>query len=341
MKAAGVFLLIFFLAGCTQQTTNELRVGAILPLTGDWAFIGQEMQKGIELRADEAIAANIPLHIIYEDDQNNEPKLATTAATKLIDVDKANVLIVMAVQESRVLGPMIDANKVPLVVGWDNNEFVTGAGEYVFGTGFSTELTGDKLAEFAYNNLSTRKAAIISHEDVWGELISKRFKQRFEALGGEVVFIETIPPDNADFRSQLLKIKQTKPDVLFYPMLPSNFALLIKQTRQANLNMPIVAGDTFIVDVGQEAGEAAEGIYSATIYAEKDLTEAYTAKYGIAPIDANIVYLGYDAMDKIVRAYQSGKSIHAGLVDILGPTRGAQRVEKMYQWRNGTLIAIE
>lgn len=70
---------------------EEIRIGAILPLTGSSAQYGLWIKEALELGREEVNSKGgingKPLTITYEDDQA-DPKIATSAMQKLITVDK-------------------------------------------------------------------------------------------------------------------------------------------------------------------------------------------------------------------------------------------------------------
>ncbi len=74
-------------------TSQPIKIGVILPLTGPAQSAGEAGRKSVELAISnlpENIRKNI--QIVYEDDQS-DTKLTVTAAQKLIEVDKVKSLI--------------------------------------------------------------------------------------------------------------------------------------------------------------------------------------------------------------------------------------------------------
>src|SRR3990172_4928425 len=90
-----VFISVAFLVilsfGCVKKDGKEIKIGAILPLTGSSAQYGKWIQEALELGKEEINSAGgingRRLEIIYEDDQAN-PTLAANAMRKLINSDK-------------------------------------------------------------------------------------------------------------------------------------------------------------------------------------------------------------------------------------------------------------
>ena len=141
-----------------DKNSGQIKVGAILPLSGDLAALGEEVKRGIELAAEDAKMEGANVAVIYEDDRYT-PAMDVSAANKLINVDKVDAAMTMFVEEAKPMAPVFNTSKTPLVALWDSNEFIK-SNEYLFSNGFSTERAGEAMAEYAYDKLGMRTAAI-------------------------------------------------------------------------------------------------------------------------------------------------------------------------------------
>jgi branched-chain amino acid transport system substrate-binding protein len=339
--AIGVLFVIILalVATLPMQRANKegLEVGVILPLSGGLAVLGKEVQAGIELGIEEANRTGLSLAVIYEDDESLAPTSIIKAANKLINVDRVDVVLTMLVEESRPIAPIFNSSKVPLVVLWDSNSFIKEAGEYVFSNGFSTENAGELMAEYAYLNLSLRKISIIRHIDPWAEIISESFEIQFTNLGGTIAQKESFSPEEADYRTALIKAKQLNVDGIYFPLIPPSSADFLIQTKQLGVNVTLLTGDALIQDVIDVAGGAAERVYFTNVYTDdKDkLTQKYKEKYGFEPIDMTLVSFGYDGVAKITEAVKTQKEIKDALASLFGENRSADRAEKIYKVVDG------
>lgn len=331
----------------TPTVKEPIKIGTILPLTGDFAALGEEVKRGIEIGVEEAKNSGVALNVVYEDDQSLSPTALVNAANKLINMDKVNVGLTMIVEESRSITPIFNKNKTPLMVLWDSNKFIKEAGEYVFSNGFSTEKAGEIMARFAYSKLNLKKTAMISHIDPWANIISDSFENEFKKLGGTIVYKETLQPTETDYKTVITKIKNSGADSVYFPLVPPNSALFLKQAHEMNLNLPLLTGDALIQDVIDAAGKAAEGVYFTNIYTEPGeasmLTKKYKNRYGKEPLDVTLISFGYNGIMKIVEAIQRekpGESLQQALVSIFGEGRSVERAEKIYQVVNGKPVEI-
>jgi branched-chain amino acid transport system substrate-binding protein len=333
-----IALVIVLVVTQTKKEPGNIKIGAILPLTGDFASIGNEIKKGIEIGVDEAKGNGQSLVMFYEDDQSLSPVAAINSANKLILVDNIDVGLTMLVEESRPVSPIFTKNKVPLLILWDSNRFIKEAGSYIFSNGFSTEKAGELMAEFSFSTLGLKNIAIISHVDPWAKIISQAFGDKLKNLGGTIGHAEEMQSSETDYRTSITKIKKTNPDGIYMALVPPNSALFIIQSRELGLRVPLLTGDALIQDVINAAGESSEGIYLTNIYSESSeanlLKQKYRAKYKSDPLDINLVSFGYDGITKVVAAVASKqKSLQEALFSIFGESRSSDRPEKIF-WIN-------
>src|SRR6266849_7106509 len=96
--AALGLVLALYLGGCQNQTNSadNIKIGAILPLTGDSASWGEQGRWGIESAVREVNESGgidgKQVEVIFEDSQAI-PRVAVTAFGKLSQVDKVQAVI--------------------------------------------------------------------------------------------------------------------------------------------------------------------------------------------------------------------------------------------------------
>lgn len=315
---------------------DPLKVGVILPLSGDLAALGEEVQKGIAVAVAEAAVDGKKIEIIYEDD-GFDPKRSVSAANKLLSVDKADVVLTMLVEEAQPIMPLFESAQVPLLVLWDSNALIAEGGTYSFSNGFSTEHAAKDIATYAYTVLGLRTIAVIGHVNPWAEISIAAFKNRFEALGGSVLFTEVFQTDTTDYRAVIAKAKSAQADGVYFPLIPPGNARFLIQAKELGLASTLLTGDPLIADAIAEAGAAAEGVYYTNIHtdAAQELTGRYRTAFGTDPFDLTLVSFGYDGVMKILEADRVDGSLQSGLENVFGPGRTADRRERIYRVEQG------
>ncbi len=314
-----VLLLAAAMVGCGQKTNqNEILIGAYLSLTGTTATFGTSTLHGVEMAVNEINAAGgvmgKKIHLIVADTQS-KPEEAALAATKLITRDNVRALLgEIASSRSLAAAPIAQENKIPMVSPGSTNPEVTRKGDYIFRVCYIDPFQGEVIARFVYESLGSRRVAVI--KDVKNDYsigLAEFFAQTFTKLGGQVVGEQAYSEGDTDFRAQLTAIKGLNPEAVVVPGYYQESALLVKQARELNMNMPFLGGDGWdsnkLLEVG---GDAMEGTFFTNHYAAddtsaivQDFVKTYRQLYEGETPDAMAV-LGYDAarilFDAIERA---------------------------------------
>jgi len=228
----------------TPATGEPIKIGAILPLTGDGAKYGEEARNGVDLAVEyENSHGGIhgrPISVVYEDDKGTS-KDAVAAIHKLITVDKVPVVIgAMYSSTTLAIAPIAEENHVVLFSPSASTPELTHAGDYVFRNWPSDVFEGAEMARFAYSQLELRKVAILSVNLDYGLGLERVFGKTFKDLGGSVIYSEHYDQGETDFRSQVRKVKEKRPDAVYLPGYYTEIAAFLKQAREAGLEVRAV-----------------------------------------------------------------------------------------------------
>jgi ABC-type branched-subunit amino acid transport system substrate-binding protein len=168
---AFIILAMFAYCGIGAQTslaeeTPPVTIGVLLPLTGDFAFFGEQAKQGIEIALTELNRKGVQVRVIYEDEKCL-PKEAVAGFKKLTTVDKVDHILgpvctgsIVAVAESA------KAQKRYFLALLDANRPVAQSGEFTYAIGYSSEEEAELLAEHMRISGYTR-VGIIYEEDAW------------------------------------------------------------------------------------------------------------------------------------------------------------------------------
>lgn len=298
-------LFVVFVDSCKKKE-EEIKIGAVLVLTGPDAKAGNSAKRGIEMAVEEINSEggvnSLKITVVYEDDQG-DPQKASNAVLKLINVDEVPVIIgPMWSTSVLAISKIAEEKQVVILSPTASAPSITEAGDFIFRNTYSDVYEGTKDAEYAYNELGYRKSGIIYINLDAGIEIANVFEKRFEELGGKVLVKENYNPDTTDFRSLLTKFR-AKDIEFIYLMGYNEIGQLIKQARELGLKLPFISTIMFeISDVVATAGDAAEGtVYSFPSYDPQkggnlvySFAKKYEQKYGELP-DPEAAF-SYDAM---------------------------------------------
>jgi branched-chain amino acid transport system substrate-binding protein len=327
-----IALLLIALMGlsCTKQE-ETIKIGAILSETGSGAPYGKDNRRGIEL-AQEVINRNGGLEgkkiqVIFEDDQT-QPKISSDAMNKLITQDQVKVVIGSTVSSCTLAdAPIAEREKIILISPGASSPKITSAGDYVFRNWISDSLEGSKMAEYLFNIDKFKTIAIFYINNEYGVGLKNVVSNRFAALGGEVVKEDSYEQDASDFRTQLAKIKNTKPDALYLAGYYQEMAIVINQIKALAINLPIRSCVCFEdPELLRIAGKNAEGIiYSSPYFDLSDTSKVFIEfkkrfqeKFNREP--GSFAAHGYDALmiiaETIRKKGYDGLNIRDGLYKV-------------------------
>jgi len=308
-----VTLVLTLFAGCSNSASNAnvIKVGLNYELSGGSATYGQGSVEGIKLAVEQINndgGINGKKIELVEYDNKSEPAEATSLSTRLMTKDKVVAVIGPATTGAfKATIPEAIKHKVPVVSGSATADDVTydasGVKEYAFRICFSDSYQGTAMANFALNNLSAKKAVIImdSSSD-YAKGLAENFTKTFEAAGGSIVAQEAYVVGDKDFNSIVTSIKGKDFDVIFLPGYYEEAGLIIKQTREQGIDVPVLGADGFDSPVLLElaGADALNKVYFSNHYSSLDespvvqeFIENFKAKYNKEPDAFNA--LGYDA----------------------------------------------
>ncbi len=289
-----VAFLVILSGGCVKKDGKGIKIGAILPLTGDAAQWGIPPMKGAQLAVDEINnmgGINGKKILLKIEDDRCDPKDGVSAFKKLT-MNKELKIIVGAVCSSVTLAvaPLAESNKILLISPASTNPTITEAGDYIFRIIPSDDLRGNIFAEYLYNDVKIKKVALLYINNEGGVGNRNSFERRFQELGGKIIFDESYEQGTKDIRTQLSKIKNSDAEAVLVVSYPNDTVLLLKQAKELKLQKPLYFQTEAVEDptVLKEASNTSEGVvYILPAEAEgkqvDNFKNQYRGKYGIDP----------------------------------------------------------
>lgn len=225
-----VALAILLIVTQTRREPEEIKIGAILPLTGKMAAFGENQQLALllaEKRVNAARGINgQPLKFIFEDSKA-DPKEAVAAVNKLITIDKVKIMFVFKSTLINAIQPITDKAKV-LMVAFAMDPEITTKSEYTFRIYPNMRQQTKVMIEYIRNSKAKRMGILYVVTPATQHIIPK-LKSGLEQLG-KTVATASFEEEDRDIRTQVLKLKQTDPDMVitlahfvFIPMILKTF----------------------------------------------------------------------------------------------------------------------
>jgi branched-chain amino acid transport system substrate-binding protein len=295
----------------SQSNVESIKIGAILPLSGDLASYA-EGSRNAAILAIEDSGLKDRVQFIIEDDKNCAPVDGVSAAQKLLNVDKVNALFgPMCSSEVEAVLPLSEPLKIPVISAAATAKTLSGKGKYFFRTVASNSVNADSIANFIYEK-GYRKASFL-FDNSQDALIQEKndAKDTFIKNGGVIVSEDSFTTSSKDFRTLLLKVKSSGADVIFIASFYKELALILTQAVNLNIQAQFVALDesTDVKDFFTLAGNASKGVYVSTASIpsneeSKSFSDRYKNRFGVNPITYSAE--SYDAMMLLLKAIIAG-----------------------------------
>ena len=344
------------LAGCGEKKDSadeKITIAFIGNTTGDYAQYGIPVRNGAKLYIDQLNAKGgingKQIELLEYDDKGDGVEAVNSfnlARDKGITAVIGSVLtgpsISLADATYEINMPQISASATAagLTVMEDGSVRTN-----VFRSCFIDPFQGEKMADYAYNKLGAKTAAILyeSGSD-YSEGLKDAFVAKAGALGLEIVATEAFATGDKDFNAQMTKIAGTNPDVVFMPIYYGEAGLAITQGRQAGMKAVVLGGDGFGGIKDYASAEDLEGTVYCSGYApgtesvaqfEKD----YCATYEVDVVPNMFAPLAYDAAMLMCNALAAAeeKGLEAGsdeykqaVIDALAATSGVEGITGSY-----------
>jgi branched-chain amino acid transport system substrate-binding protein len=250
-----------------QTAAGEpVTIGASGPLTGQNAQYGAQWKKGFDLALDEVNARGgvkgRPLQYVFEDSQA-DPRQTVTIAQKFVGDPKIVVEVGDFSSTASMAASPIYQRAGLVQFGFTNSHpNFTKGGDFVWSNSVSQADEQPRLARYAAD-LGFKRVAVLYLNTDWGRQSQKIFSEAAKSDGLELVASEAYQPDEKDFRSTLVRVRDAKPDAIVLVSYYADGALITRQIRTVGLSTPIVAsGSIYSPKFIELAGEAANGVYT-------------------------------------------------------------------------------
>jgi len=336
-------LLCFF--ACDESSNNDkggdsstLKIGAVLPLTGDLAGFGPVVKNSLDVAVDE-INANGGLlgkqiEVVIQDSKTSGD-VAPTAAQKLIDDGVQAIIGAAASGVTSTVIPIAKANKVVLVSPSSTNPLLTNDSKnpddgYFFRTAPSDKLQAEKMVAKTSKDGQTT-AAVLYIDNSYGLALAEAFRDKFKETNGTdavLNFVSYPDPDvqsKSDYTEEVTSAFANSPQVVALIGYGISASTIMKNWDSGNFGGKWIFTDgvkdqPFIDNSGSSIVNGMIGTApSHHVHANYDkFVAAYTAKAGSAP--GVFAEFAYDALMVLAEAIKlageyNGEKIKAKMIE--------------------------
>lgn len=254
---------------------EPIKLGVVGPHSGP-ALGGESTLLGAQVAAQEINATGGLLdgrriEIVIADTRGIPAELER-AYRRLVTQDKAVGVVCCWYSASTIATlPTIEELKVPTTTGV---AYLPDAKEtkltYLFKFGHTPRLEA-RFVDYWVKKLNIKKVAFLARDDAWGRAMVGAYGARLKELGGTVLSSDFHGPDEKDFHSYLIKIKDLNPEGVCIVDVSALAATEVKEIAELGIKTTVLGSGGLNTNAFIKlAGKIAEGIplvirYSATL----------------------------------------------------------------------------
>jgi branched-chain amino acid transport system substrate-binding protein len=290
------------LLGCPSG--DVVKVGAVLPLTGEWSIYGQPIKNGVELAYKELTERDdfphqIELSIV------DSASDAATGKELLADLYGGGAVAVIGgatSTEALQMVPVADQYDRVLLSPSASNPELTGISKNFYRVFLSDAREGTTMASFAFGKLGIKSAVILAKEEDYAKGIQVVFANEFKRQGGEVLDAIEFPA-TSDVSGLVERVMTLTPEAVYIAAYAPDVARLLTALRSRGYEKYIFTTSAFAAPaIIEQQGENAEGVFlTQTVFEPESedpmiasFVNSYRETYGVPP-DLYAAH-GYDAM---------------------------------------------
>lgn len=326
---------------------EPLRIGAVFNASGWMAAYDQPAYQGAQIAVEKLNEAGgilgRPVELLVLDGET-DPATVYNAALQLI---ARGAQAIITPSDFDIGGPASRAAQEAGLVGLS-----PGASSPLFG---AVALGDLQFTVAAWTNYGSAAAALWGFDQGWrrayvikdtsidySDSQGNYFIRKWEALGGEVVGLDTFVQGDREFSALLTRLQSAlaTTDVIFIASYMPDLGTLVREIRALGITTPILGGDAydtseFYAVLGERFGN--DIYFSTHAWMSPEASEAmadfiarYQAKFGRAP-DNSFIALGFDAVMILAQAMEA-----AGSTD--GPAVAQAMRNRPFELLSGRLV---
>ena len=339
---------------------KAIKIGAIHPVTGGLAEIGQACRLGAQMAADAVNAAGgvkamggARLEILPGDSQS-QPDVARTEAERLINAGAVILTGAFHSQHTAAIVPVAQQKRVPFLIDISAADPITlnvaksvkegqQKVQYVYRNFVTTAVFGKKAVQFmteifADAKVAPKRVVLMYSNDLFGQTQARQFQAAVDALKPPFSVVETIPfPENStDLSTEVSKAKAAKPDIIAPVVRPTSAILLLQEVAKQRVEiMGVVSpGTPGLYEKGQieQLKELIENVLDNVPWPNfknprtVKIAEEYARRSGGKGFDTNSGY-SYEAVLVMADVFERARTTEAdAVVDAIKKTRFADPI---------------
>ncbi|SDE16729.1 ABC transporter substrate-binding protein [Paraburkholderia lycopersici] len=270
----------------------ELKIGALLPMSGPNAEYGQTFGSGADLsvahvNADHLLAENLVL--TYEDSQAL-PMQGVLGMNKLVNVYGTPFVLTGFTGVSKAIAPLARRSRTVAVNGGGVGPDLAQLGAYFWNVIPLANAEVRAIVPYLVTQKQLKRFVLIYVDDPLGQSINEELARDLSPAGGQLLASFAVPAGAQQFGGVVARVRDANPDLIFIASYGAQQSQIVKQLRDNGVNQQIASYSAFSIPAINALPEAKGALYTTQRFdwnAPDRLTRRfvadYQAKYGHKP----------------------------------------------------------
>jgi len=273
---------------------ETVQIGNVVELTGGGATVGTNWKNAVEMAFKEINASGGILgktvNLTNYDTQTNAQN-SRAMVQKAMD-DGAYVILGPIYSSSTKVNMILTQRaEIPQIVGSEAPFITTTGNPYIFRTSFGAAQSMPKLAAYLKDGVKATSVGVVWVNDDFGKGGRDTVVSELKKKGIKVAVDISTEAGQADFASDVIKLKNSGADAVFAYLHEEESARLLKEIKKQGLKQPIIGETTLmnqkVIDLAGDAANGAKGHVGlsadAPVPAVKEFAKKFEASYGNKP----------------------------------------------------------
>jgi branched-chain amino acid transport system substrate-binding protein len=321
-------------ASAARAADNEpIKIGFSMELTGPFAVVGKTGLLAFKIWEEEVNAKGgllgRPVKLVYYDDQSN-PALVPGIYTKLIDIDKVDLLISsygtnlvvpampVAVQHNRLFFGLF------ALAANDNFHYPKYFSMLPFGPEPIKTFAQGFFDLAIAQTPKPKTVAIVAADAEFQHKAAESARQHAKDKALDIVYDRAYPPTTVDFAPIVRAVQAAHPDIVYIASYPSDTVGILRSVGELGLDTKMLGGGLAglaAAAIKMQLGEAANGVVNVELWEPvdtmkfpgvMDFMKKYQAKApaeGVDPLGYFLPPFAYSELQVLQQAIEATKSI--------------------------------
>jgi len=242
----------------------DLTVAIAGPMTGQYASAGDQIKKGAEMAIADINAKGGVLGqklVLEVGDDACDPKQAVAVANQMVNKKIVFMHGHWCSSSTIPASEVYVESNIPMATVSTNPKVTERGLKNIFAIAGRDDQQGMVAGGYLADHFKGKKIAVVDDKSAYGKGLADEIAKAMEAKKAKPVLRESITAGEKDYSGLITKLKAAGVEVMAYGGYHTEVALILRQAKQAGLNLTVMGGDTMSnSELVTAAGEGANNV---------------------------------------------------------------------------------